>query len=132
MLRQHSVFLGICLTYVVIGYLYITYFGEGQGRQLSYTSYFFMRMLWPIIIIGAGIFIVREAVVERPEKLTRHCWSKMRAQYLTAERLLPAVPIVEIDPPLLVQDEGAIPDGGEVAAGRADRFRPATGLHHLH
>lgn len=98
MLRQHSVFLGICLTYVVIGYLYITYFGEGQGRQLSYTSYFFMRMLWPIIIIGAGIFIVREAVVERPEKLTRHCWSKMRAQYLTAERLLPAVPIVFVLP----------------------------------
>ena len=98
MLRQHSVFLGICLAYVVVGYLYISNFGDGQGRQLSYTSYFFMRMLWPIIAIGAGLFIIREAIVERPEKLTSHCWAKMRSRYLTAERLGPAGPIVFVLP----------------------------------
>jgi hypothetical protein len=83
MLRQHSVFLGICIVYVVVGYLYIQHFGDGTGRELSYTSYFFMRMMWPIIAIGAGLFIVREAIVERPEKLTLHCWTKMRERYLT-------------------------------------------------
>ncbi len=98
MLRQHSVFLGICIVYVVVGYLYIQHFGDGTGRELSYTSYFFMRMLWPIIAIGAGLFIIREAIVERPEKLTQHCWAKMRERYLTAERLIPAVPIVFVLP----------------------------------
>ena len=98
MLRQHSVFIGICLTYVVIGYLYISHFGDGQGRQLSYTSYFFMRMLWPIIVMAAGFFVIREAIVERPDRLTKHCWAKIRSQYLTAERLLPALPIIFVLP----------------------------------
>jgi hypothetical protein len=96
-LRSHSLFIVLCLIYVVVGYFYVEAF-QGQTRRLSYTSYFMLRMAVPILIIVLGVFVFWEAYRVRPDRLLHHCCTRIRLEILTKDRIAQAVPVLLILP----------------------------------
>ena len=87
-LRQHAIFFALCLVYFVAGNAYLDSLSEISIGRIPNFSYYIGRMFLLVLVVLGGMFIVKEAIFTRPEKLLKHCASALFEKFITTERLI--------------------------------------------